>query len=1016
MAVKSIGAASSPALRDAGRAIVAPRRSIDCRGQRQRQCARPALMAAPGARPGSGSIGPVAATAPTSGLYGREAELDALGGALDRAASGRLAVVLVEGEAGIGKTRLLAEILANADRRGMQIASGRAEELESSRPFGVIAQALGCARSAVDPRRSAIAELLATSGGGHGPVTVSSDPGLQFRAVDALTDLAEELAVRRSLVVGLDDLQWADRSSLLTVGALCRRLADLPAAIIGCFRPSPRVPALTRLLDSLTGAGARYLAVLSLPDRSVSELVAEMAGAEPGPSLLALVAGAAGNPLFVTELLKAIAQDGLLQTASGRAEVAAMTLPPTLGLTILRRLSFLPEETLQTLRSASILGSSFSLTGLSATTDRPALALSLALAEAIRARVLEDDGDRLRFRHDLIRDAIYTDLPRSVRLALHREAGRRLADAGGPALQVAEQFARGAAPGDAAAIGWLTQAAREAAATSPDTAADLLDRAIGLMDPQDPARDSALVERAGSLLLAGRVFEAEADCRRVLERGPDPGSAGQARVCLGRTLLAQGRAEDAVRELEDALGSPVLTEADRAAAWGWVGAAHWALGHLDGAATAAEQARSAAAAAGDHLTTSAAATILALVAEHRGHLEDALQIIDGALRLADQSPGRQGHRYPLHMHRGHILMCLDRLQDAGSSLAAGRRISEEHGNRWALVPCQVLIALNHFVSGEWDDAVAELEAGIELADEAGEPYLLPLGWDIMALIRLHRNDLAGAEQAAAKAVAQLAGTGPSNRIYGAMWAPALLLEAHGDSAEALAAVAGIWDQCVQSGAMIECPVLGPDLVRLAVAAGEISRASEAAAVVADVAAANNVPWLTGAALHCQGLAADDAELLAEAVQSYSRGHRPLQVAQAAEDAGRAMARHGHGDRARGLLDQAVAIYERLEAARDLTRTEATMRQLGIRRGVRGRRGRPSIGWPSLTSTERTVADLVAEGLSNPQIGERLYISRRTVQSHLAHIFTKLDISSRVQLAAEVIRQPAAARDDPKAIK
>jgi len=147
-------------------------------------------------------------------------------------------------------------------------------------------------------------------------------------------------------------------------------------------------------------------------------------------------------------------------------------------------------------------------------------------------------------------------------------------------------------------------------------------------------------------------------------------------------------------------------------------------------------------------------------------------------------------------------------------------------------------------------------------------------------------------------------------------------------------------------------------------------------------------------------------LLAEAVASYARGSRPLELALAAEDAGRAMGRLGRIDRARGLLDQAAVIYERLEATRDLARTEATLRQLGIRRGVRGRRGRPRYGWPSLTATERTVADLVAEGLSNPQIGERLYISRRTVQTHVAHIFMKLGVSSRTQLAAEVIRQPA----------
>jgi DNA-binding CsgD family transcriptional regulator len=203
---------------------------------------------------------------------------------------------------------------------------------------------------------------------------------------------------------------------------------------------------------------------------------------------------------------------------------------------------------------------------------------------------------------------------------------------------------------------------------------------------------------------------------------------------------------------------------------------------------------------------------------------------------------------------------------------------------------------------------------------------------------------------------------------------------------------------------LEFPALGADLVRLALAAGDAARAREAAAAVAEVAAANDVPWLTGAALRCQGLATDDAGLLAEAVDAYSRGPRPLELAQAAEDAGRALARRGQPGRARGFLDRALAGYERLDAARDLARAEAVLRELGIRRGRRGPRGRPQFGWPSLTSTELTVAGLVAEGLSNPQIGERLYVSRRTVQTHLAHIFAKLGISSRAQLAALATRQ------------
>jgi hypothetical protein len=135
---------------------------------------------------GSDTIRPMTATAPMPGLHGREAETGVLGRALDRAASGHLAVVLAEGEAGIGKTRLLAETLTQARGRGMSVAAGHAGELESARP-------------SADPRRSAIAALLSTRGGGSSPITVSSDHGLRFRAVDAITDLAEELAVDRPL-------------------------------------------------------------------------------------------------------------------------------------------------------------------------------------------------------------------------------------------------------------------------------------------------------------------------------------------------------------------------------------------------------------------------------------------------------------------------------------------------------------------------------------------------------------------------------------------------------------------------------------------------------------------------------------------------------------------------------------------------------------------------------------------------------------------------------------------------
>jgi DNA-binding CsgD family transcriptional regulator/TolA-binding protein len=949
----------------------------------------------------------MARLAPGPRLRGRELELGALGDAFDQVASGDPAIVVVEGEAGIGKSRLLAHALDDARARRLEVVTGRAQELERTRPFGVLADLLACTASSPDPRRRAVAALLATHLGDQGPVTVSSDPGLQFQAVDAFCDLVEALAVDRPLVVAVDDLQWADPSSLLTLATLGGRLGDVPLALIGSLRLLPRPPELARTLAALDAVGARRLPLGPLGDEAVAELVAEVFAAEPGRRLLAEVAGAGGNPLFVTELVGALLQEGAIQVVDGRAEVAEMTLPPTLRLTILRRLSLLPEDTLQVLRAASILGSSFSLTELSTTTGRSALELSSVLAEALRARVLDDDGRRLKFRHDLLGEALYEDIPAGVRLGLHREAGRRLARSGAPALQVAEHLARGAGPGDAEAVAWLTRAASEAAPRSPAVAADLLERAVGLADPADPARDRLLVERAGALMWSGRLADAEAACRSLLGRDPDPSVAAPARLLLARTLATQGRLRDSIRELERVQQSPALSDELRAGARAAEALARLQLGDLDGAVTAAEQARTAAV-PGEHPAAILAVTSLAIVAELRADLDRGLRLIDEAVRLADHSAGRRGHQEVVHLARGNVLMALDRFEDARSTLQTGRRISEELGVRWRLPLYQAVLGMERFLAGAWDDAMAELEAALALTEETGERHSLVLTHSVTSLIALHRGDLSAAEEAAARAEGELAATGPRHRSHWAMWARALLLEAGGAVPDAFATLDGCWEVCARCGFTIEYPVLGPDLVRLALAADEAGRAAQVATAVAEVAAGDDVPSLTGAALRCRGLVERDPGILRSAVDAYARSTRPLELALAAEDAGAGFARQGDVAAAAPLLHRAVDTYERLDAARDTARAEATLRELGVRRGRRGARRRPQLGWDSLTPTELRVVDLAAEGLTNPQIGERLFISRRTVQTHLAHVFTKLGSSSRAQVAAQAARRRPAA--------
>jgi len=958
-------------------------------------------------------ISSVVAATPAATLRGRVRELDVLSGALDTLATGRPAVVLVEGEAGIGKTRLLAETLADARSRGFSVATGQGEELERTRPFGAIAEALDCSPTSPDPRRRAIAALLATSGdagrGGHdgrGPVTVTSDAGLQFRVVDAFVDLVEDLTLHTPLVVAVDDLQWVDPSSLLTIGAIGRRSSFMPLGFLGCYRPSPRSAQLRHVVDALTGAGATQLAVGRLDESAVEALVSELVSGRPGPTLLREIAGAGGNPLFITELLAAMEADGILEVTPGRVDLTQVRLPASLRLTILRRLGYLPDDVMDVLRAAAILGARFTIQDLSVSTGVPAIRLASTVTEGIRAGVLEEDGERLRFRHDLIREVLYEDTPHSLRLALHRETGQRLAAAGAATRLVAEQLARGATKGDVEAVGWLTTAARDAAPRSPDIAADLFERAIELMDAGHHGRDAVIAERAGALMSAGRVAEAESAWRSLLGPGHDAAAQARAHTGLGLVLLTGGRPRDGLDELRVGIERLGDDDPGRASALGWACISRMWLGDLDGSLAVAAEARAAASASENHMTAAIATAMVAVVSMLRGELDVASATIESGLAAAEHSPDRTGLRYPIYAPAAFILVEQDRLDDARAALEAGTRRSDEMGIRWHQPSYQMVRAVERFVAGEWDDAVDEVTANVELAADTGESYSLIVSRGVHSLICLHRNEIARAAELADTAVQQLNQTEGRYRSQWAVCARALVLEAQGRVEDAYATLAEAFDRCGELGLALEYRVLAPDLVRLALATDHRPRAAEATRRISALAAANTVPSLTAAALRCRGLVEDELGPLESAVEAYAGGPRVVDAAGAREDLGVALLRRGDVARGRSRLDEALETYERLGALRDIARVDAVLRSAGIRRGSRKPRHRPESGWQGLTPAEETVARLAAEGLTNPQIGERLFVSRRTVQTHIAHVFEKLGISSRTLLGAEVARQNA----------
>jgi DNA-binding CsgD family transcriptional regulator len=740
---------------------------------------------------------------------------------------------------------------------------------------------------------------------------------------------------------------------------------------------------------------------------AVAQVVEQLVGAPPGPILLRQVAVAGGNPLFVTELVGALQRDGSIQLGpDGVAELTMVGIPPSLPLLILHGLSFLAPATLELLRVASVLGSSFAVTDLSLVVGRPTAGLLAALEQAMAAGILEQRGELLGFRHDLIREALYHDLPAPVRQGLHLDAGRALAGAGAPPERVAEHLLRGASPGDTQAVAWLQRAARQAAPRAPAVAVELLGRALVLTGLADPARHGLLAEQAVSLMWSGRLADAEAVCREVLASSHDAGTDATLRLCLVQTLLGRGRIEEALEETAAAVASRRLSEVERVRLQAFGASALASLGQLDAAAETAARVRPAAEDVGDDLAGCICVATLALVANLGGDFVGALELAVEAVRIADQSAGLQAHRYPIYLYLGGCLHDTDRLAEGQAALQRGRRISEELGAKRELPLYYWGLAQGCMWLGEWDDALAECRACLELAEEYGlRLHGTVFSHSIHAVIAIHRGDLPGAGKAAAAAERELAATGPQLGWDWLLWANALLLEARGQPEASLATLCRAWDACTGQELVSTLPLFAADLVRRAVGANDRQRAEQATTAIEELAARNPaVATLTGAALRCRGLLEDDAEVLVRAVSAYRTGPRPLERALACEDAASALAHAGRIGKARPLLDEALGLYEGLGASWDLARLAARLRGLGVRPGQRGPRKRPESGWDSLTATELTVVRLVAEGLSNPEIADRMFISRGTVHTHVSHILAKLGLSSRVGLATEASRR------------
>jgi DNA-binding CsgD family transcriptional regulator len=326
---------------------------------------------------------------------------------------------------------------------------------------------------------------------------------------------------------------------------------------------------------------------------------------------------------------------------------------------------------------------------------------------------------------------------------------------------------------------------------------------------------------------------------------------------------------------------------------------------------------------------------------------------------------------------------------------------------WSLPLYHAFLGAKGFIVGDWDGAIAECETALSIADEVGlhiGVVASTAGW--LAAIQVHRDDLQAAEQTVATAMGRLAVTGPQLGMGVLNSARAVVLEARDKPDEALAVLQIAWDFYMAGGPEVPSargPMTDPwsamAYVRICVATGDYERAASVLPAIDDQATAIPSPFMQGQALRCRGLVAQDPDTLVRAVALYRQCPRPSELAAACEDAAVLLASAGRLEEAVPLWDEAVELYERLGADRDVARVGANLRQHGIKRGSRRRHVRATTGRESLTETEHKVIGLVAQRLSNPEVAERLFISRHTVESHLKHIYRKLGLSSRLELAA-----------------
>ena len=971
---------------------------------------------------------------PVPALVGRARELAEVEAALDRLAAGEPWLVQVVGEPGIGKSRLLAELCRRGEDRGYLVLDGRAAEFERDVPFGPIVDALNDYLGSLAPAvlRALDDELLAELGSvfpslaRHGVTESARADGIgRYRVHYAIRSVLERLSARQPLLLALDDVHWADAASVEVLIHLLRRFRG-PLLTAVAYRPMP-----TRLLGALDAAARGGPETRLEPAPLTTGEVRELLGADlDDAASRSLRRETGGNPFYIEQLVRAGRPgsgpaSGSGSGPGGRAR-ARGAVPRAVTAAIRQELQAVSGSAQVTLQSAAVAGESFEPELVGAIAECDLRSTLMALDELLAVDIIRptDAPRRFRFRHPIVRRAVYDGAPPGWRIAAHGRAARALAASQVPARVIAHHVEHSAVVGDEAAIALLLQAGREAAPRAPETAGRWLLVATRLLaaDEAGERRVALLAEAATALVYAGAYDEAlealdEAALRLPADR-IDERARLTARIAFARRMSGQPLES---RELVQRVLSSLPAEAAGALTLTLeLALDHYWRGEFasmyDVSRGVLEQARATEARLA--IAWSAALCSLASTSLHR--LSDGVAELQEAAAICAALPDEQlAEQIDVAGYVAQAAALLERTGVALDHARRGLRLAELTGQSPVIPGLLVLETNALFMQGSIAEALAVAENATEAAILTGNDQFAMWALWADAVVSSAAGETDRALASAREAVARCDRGAETFFSSLSRLHLAAALSAAGDAAAARVELAAF--------------EAGPDqrlldlrgahgwelLVQTQLALGDLEAAADSARTAEARARASALPQRTvtalcarAAVLLAAGDAADALAAARAAVAEAPSAGNPVLAARARALVGASLGRLGDRRAAIAELEQAERSLFACGALREADRAAQELRRLGRRSPRRPRRTSPRAGTDVLSAREREVASLVAAGKRNRDVAAALFVSEKTVESHLARIYDKLGVRSRAALAAivagEAGRAPALA--------